>query len=90
MRGIRCSSRGWAKAAKGASRQFASRASRSGGRRLDGGGEPGVEGAGAIGGLEAEVAAEIMEAHAAGDDKHAFIAQRSEGAAGSDVQRRIE
>ena len=37
-----------------------------------------------------KISAEIMEAHATADDKHPFIAQRSESATGSDVQRRIK
>ena len=60
------------------------------GGRFDGGGKPGVEGAGAFWSLWAHVAAKIVKAHAAADDEHAFIAQRSEGAAGGDVQCRIE
>ncbi len=59
-------------------------------RRLDGGREPGVEGAGAIGGLRLKISAQVMEAHTTADDKHPFIAQRSESATGCDVQRRIK
>ena len=58
--------------------------------RLDGAGEPVVKGSGLFAGFGAEVGAEIVEAHAAGDDEHAFVAQRREGASSGEMERRIE
>ena len=49
-----------------------------------------VERAGAFRVFGAEVGAQVVEAHAAADDQHAFIAQRRKRAPGGEVQRRIE
>ncbi len=58
--------------------------------RLYRGRQPGIELPRRLQSLWAEVGTQIMEAHSAADDRHAFLAQRGKRPPGRDVHRRIK